>query len=104
MTSEELIFLTSEEVAAVIAKQVKEHRIQLGYKQKDFAKKIGIPYATYQLFERTGKTSFVNFLSMMSALGKKDVLFKSLERDDIERIGIDGHQAIKKQKKRQRVR
>ena len=33
---------------------------------------------------------------MMFDIGKKDVLFKSLEHDDIERIGIDGHQAIKK--------
>ncbi len=104
MTSQELIFLTSEEIAAKIAKQIKEHRINEGYKQKDFAKKTGIPYPTYQLFERTGKTSFVNFLTIMSAIGKKDVIFKSLELDDIERIGIKAHQQLKESKKRQRVR
>ncbi len=104
MTSQELIFLTSEEIAAEVAKQIKEHRINAGYKQKDFAEKIGIPYPTYQLFERTGKTSFINFLTIMSAIGKKDVIFKSLELDDIERIGIKAHQQRKENKKRQRVR
>lgn len=104
MTSQELIFLTSEEVAAEIAKQVKEHRIQLDYKQKDFAKKMGIPYPTYQLFERTGKSSFVNFLTIMSAIGKKDMIFKNLELDNIQQIGIDAHVQNKEKKKRERVR
>ena len=104
MTSHELIFLTSEEVSVEIAKQIKEHRILLGYKQVDFATKMGIPYPTYQLFERTGKISFVRFLTILATVGKKDLIFKGLEFGDVETVGI---QAIRKSqdiKKRQRVR
>ncbi len=104
MTSSELLFLTSEEVAEEIAKQIKEHRILLGYKQKDFAHKMGIPYATYQLFERTGKSSFVNFLSILAAIGKKEMIFKGLELDDVERVGIKSHLQNREVRKRQRVR
>lgn len=104
MTAQELMFLTSEEVAAEIAKQIKEHRIRLGYKQVDFAKKIGIPYPTYQLFERTGKISFVRFLSVMAAVGKKELIFQGLVLDDAERVGIKSIMENKERKKRQRVR
>jgi len=104
MTSHELIFLTSEEVAAEIAKQIKEHRILLGYKQIDFAKKIGIPYPTYQLFERTGKISFVKFLTILAAVGKKALIFEGLELEDVETVGIQAIRDSKDEKKRQRVR
>ena len=104
MTSHELIFLTSEEVATEIAKQIKEHRILLGQKQVDFAKKMGIPYATYQLFERTGKISFVRFLTILAAVGKKDLIFKGLELDDVEVVGIKAIRESKDKNRRQRVR
>jgi len=104
MTSQELLFLTSEEVAAEIAGQVKEHRIRLGFKQIDFAKRIGIPYSTYQLFERSGKVSFVNFLSILAAIGKKEMIFKGLELDDAESMGLKSFLHSREHKKRQRVR
>ena len=104
MTSQELLFLTADEVAIEIAKQIKVHRIRAGYKQKDFAEKLGIPYPTYQLFERTGKGSFVNFLKIMAGIGKKELLFSALQLDDIESIGIEAHLKQKAVQNRQRVR
>ena len=104
MTSHELIFLTSEEVSVEIAKQIKEHRILLGYKQVDFAKKMGIPYPTYQLFERTGKISLVRFLTILATVGKKGLIFEGLELDDVETVGIQAIRDSRDDKKRQRVR
>ena len=104
MTSHELLFLTSEEIAVEIAKQVKEHRIHLGYKQVDFAKRMGIPYPTYQLFERTGKISLVRFLTILTAVGKKDLIFKGLEMEDVETLGIEAIRERDDKPKRQRVR
>ncbi len=104
MTSHELIFLTSEEVSVEIAKQIKEHRILLGYKQVDFAKKMGIPYPTYQLFERTGKISFVRFLTILATVGKKDLIFTGLALGDVETVGIEAIRKSQDIKKRQRVR
>ena len=104
MTSHELVFLTSEEVAAEIAKQVKEHRIHLGYKQVDFATKMGIPYPTYQLFERTGKISLVRFLTILAAVGKKDLIFKGLKMECVEALGIEAFKEHDNKPKRKRVR
>ena len=104
MTSQELLFLTPEEVAVEIAKQIKEHRIHLGYKQVDFAKRMGIPYPTYQLFERTGKISFVRFLTILAAVGKKGLIFEGLEMEEVETLGIDAIRERNDKPKRQRVR
>ena len=104
MTSQELLFLTSEEVAVEVAKQIKEHRIHLGYKQVDFATKMGIPYPTYQLFERTGKISLTRFLTILAAIGKKDLIFKGLKMEGVEALGIEAIREREDKPKRQRVR
>ncbi len=104
MNEQELLFLTPQEHAKEIAKQIREHRIALEMKQTEFAEHIGMPYPTYQLFERTGKISFISFLSILSAIGKKDLLFKGLVMDDIESLGIQGVLNNKKVKKKERVR
>ena len=100
----DITFMTSGELALSIARQVAQHRISLNYKQRDFAKKIGIPLRTYERFENTGLISFVNLLTILAAIGKKDILSNALEVDEVEEMGIEAFMEQDEVKKRQRVR
>jgi DNA-binding XRE family transcriptional regulator len=104
MENQETLFMTSTELAKNIALQVVEHRIRLNYKQKDFAKKIGMALRTYERFEHTGKVSFENLLSILAGIGKKDIITKALVLDQVEQLGIEAFIEKDNVKKRKRVR
>ena len=104
MENQEILFMTSAELAKNIAQQVVEHRIRLNYKQKDFAKKIGMALRTYERFEHTGKVSFENLLSILAGIGKKDIFTKALALDQVEQLGIEAFIEKDNVKKRKRVR
>jgi len=100
----DIVFMTSAELALDIAKQVTQHRIALNFKQRDFAKKIGIPLRTYERFESSGKVSFVNMLTILAAIDKKDIISKALKINEIEKIGIEAFMQKDEEKIRKRVR
>ena len=89
MTDSELLFATEEEIAFEVALLIKQARIDTQKTQDEFAKEVGIPHATYRLFEQSGKGSFLNVIKVLTHLGHKDVLIKALRRDEIEVLGID---------------
>lgn len=86
---ESVLFLTPEEVAEKIGALIKEHRLRLNYKQAEFAERLGIPLSTYRRFEKNGQITLTNLIAILAGIGKKDVLTKALQLDDIEAIGID---------------
>jgi len=102
MTESELLFATPDEVAQEIAYLVKQARIELNKTQKQFAEELGIPHATYRLFEQSGKSSFTNILKVLIKLGHKNLITNALEKNEIEKLGIDAF--VKQSRKKQRTK
>lgn len=99
MTPQEILFATPDEVASEIGSLVKSQRIKMAITQEDFAKKVGVPLSTYALFEQKGKLQLVNFIKVLSAIGKKSVLIDALTPDTIEDIGVEQYLKAKQDKK-----
>lgn len=105
MIEQDLLFLTPDEVAAELAKMVADYRVNdVKLPQAEFAKKIGMPLRTYREFEQKGRVSLPGFISILAGIGKKDIIYKGLLRDDIEMMGIDGYLKESRVKRKKRVR
>ena len=102
MTESELLFATPNEVALEIAHLIKQARIELNKTQKQFAEELGIPHATYRLFEQSGKSSFTNVLKVLIKLGHKSLITNALKKNEIEKLGIDAF--VKQSSKKQRTK
>ncbi|WP_043588743.1 helix-turn-helix domain-containing protein [Geminisphaera colitermitum] len=72
-----MILLSPKEFIRDIAKKVRALRLQLGWSQQELARRAGISFGTYQLFEQTGKITLERLFLISVALGREDD-FKNL--------------------------
>lgn len=62
-------FMTPAEIAAHIAHQAKEKRLEQNLSQQSLAERSGVSLAVLKKFERTGKISLESLLKLALALG-----------------------------------
>lgn len=67
------------EMRQLLCTRVRRLRLLAGLKQSTLAHRAGISLPTLRRFERTGVTSFENFLRICHALGRLDDLAALLE-------------------------
>ena len=68
---------TTEEIAKILAKRVKELRLLNKWKRSTMAERSGVSESSLRRFEQTARISLENFLKLLSALGRLD------EMDDL---------------------
>lgn len=68
---------TTEEIAQILAKRVKELRLLNKWKRSTMAERSGVSESSLRRFEQTARISLENFLKLLSALGRLD------EMDDL---------------------
>ena len=64
-----IAFTTPTEMAAQLARRLRDARLRRGWTQGELARRAGIRPATYVLFERTGKISVLRLLRILEVLG-----------------------------------
>ena len=57
------------EIAQLLARRVREQRLERGWSQAEIARRAGVKLATYILFERTGRVSLLRFVGILDVLG-----------------------------------
>ncbi|AHF92560.1 transcriptional regulator [Opitutaceae bacterium TAV5] len=67
-----MILFSPKEFIRDIAKKVQTLRLQIGWSQQELARRAGISFGTYQLFEQTGKISLERLFLVSVALGRED--------------------------------
>jgi len=82
-------FLTSAEICKVFGKKIQKLRKTKFKSQKKFTEHIGMAFETYAQFEKTGKVSLVNFITILKGLECIDG-FNDLFNDNITKITWDG--------------
>lgn len=63
------MFMSSHEVAKVIATSFREKRLSLNLSQKSLAERAGVSYAVLKKFEVSGKISLESLLKLSLVLG-----------------------------------
>lgn len=64
-----LVLLSLSEIVESLGVRIKNERLRQGkYSQREFAKKAGIAYSTYQRIEQTGKGSIEDYVKCFIAL------------------------------------
>jgi transcriptional regulator with XRE-family HTH domain len=91
--------MNSKEIMLEIAQKVKTKRISLDYTQEAFSAKSGVALSTYRTFEKSGKGSFENFISVLSALGSVSELERLLPQTTFSPVA-----EFNKKKKKERMR
>lgn len=92
INKESFMLLTSAEIGMKMAQRCKHLRVNtLKMSQKDFAKRAGLSYATFQKFEQKGSIGLHDFLTIVSYLGRVAELEDLLLPPDIEDLGIANH-------------
>lgn len=91
--------MNSKEIISSIAKKIRTKRIALNYTQEEFSKKSGVALSTYRTFEKSGKGSFENFISILSALGSVSELEILLPQTSFSPMA-----EFNKKKKKERLR
>lgn len=85
---------TPEEMEKTFARSVRSLRLLAGWKQSTLSERAGVSLPTLRRYERTGKTSLLNFFRICHALGQLDVLAGLLEPpaarslDELEKRGM----------------
>ncbi len=77
---------TTKEIVKELASLAKAKRKKIGMSQKQFAEHIGMKFATYARFEKTGLISLNNFVDTLRGL---------YSIDDLESILIDENEYLK---------
>ena len=75
-------FMTSAEVSKSIAKKIKAIRKNRFKTQELFAKHIGISYAKYARFEKSGQIQFVDFIEVIKGIDRIDELKDLFEKKE----------------------
>ena len=57
------------EVRRQLAERIRAHRIARSWTQREIARRAGMAFETYRLFERTGRVSLDRFLRLLDLLG-----------------------------------
>ena len=63
-------FSTIKEIMIEFAERFKKERLKQNITQEEMALKTGMSLSTYKTFEKNGKGSFENFISIMKTLGR----------------------------------
>ena len=89
MTAQEFLLFSEDEIASELSTRAKRLRIKANITQKDFAKKAGIPYATYRKFEQTGQISLLSFIKVLRHLGELKEISDLMDLDNIQKYGLE---------------
>jgi len=90
-----------EEIAAELAGNLRERRLDQGLTQEGLSGRSGVPLGTLKKFERTGQISLVSFIRLMVALKAEGALEKFLGEQAFETL--DQVLATPKKHKRGRI-
>jgi len=78
-----------EDYLKLMGQRFKALRLERGYTQQEMCKRAGIKFATYQIFERTGKISLGRFYKIASVIHRQqelEELFKPLPIQSIAQL------------------
>ena len=71
--------------AVYLSKQkIRDERIALNLTQEEFANFVNIKYATYKIFEQSGKISFENYLKILIKLNKDEQFLRFLDNFEFD--------------------
>ena len=82
-----MILSSPEEFGLAVAARIRRLRLDRGWSQKEMADRSGVKFATYQLFELTGRISLERLYRLAVALRRGhefDGLFQPLPARSIE--------------------
>lgn len=87
-----MIVLSSlSEIMENLGKKIKKERLrQAKYSQREFAKKAGIAFSTYQRIEQTGKGSMEDYVKCLIALKRVSDLNELLAEPEFSPILAEG--------------
>lgn len=94
---------TPVEIARVLARRVRERRLERMWTQQETADRAGITLSTYRLFERTGKISLERFLRLvivLDAASDLDELFAAPQARSLDQLEQRGGLALRKRGRR----
>lgn len=69
----------TEKILVLSSMKIRAERIALELTQEEFSEFIGIKYATYKVFEQSGKISFENYIKILIKLNKEEQFIKFLD-------------------------
>lgn len=79
MTQNPLQLNTPEEIAELLASQVREDRLRREWTQQTFADRSGVSLPTLRRYERTARTSIEHFRRFCHVVGRLDELASYLQ-------------------------
>jgi len=82
-----------------IAQKIKKKRLALNYTQEEFSSSSGVALSTYRTFEKTGKGSFENFITILTSLGAVSNLEALLPQ-----VSFSPAEVFKQKTKKERMR
>lgn len=81
---EDFTFLSTAEIAKVLAKRIQAQRKKKFKTQLDFAEHVGLTYSKVSRFEKSGNIQFKDLLIILKALNMVDELQELfLQKDEI---------------------
>ena len=81
--------MTSEEMARLVSKQLRERRLGLNMSQKTLSERSGVSHSTLRNFERTGQISLISLLKLsvvLEALDDFKILFAKNNKENFSSL------------------
>jgi len=88
----------------IIAKNIRERRLQLNFTQEGLSERSGVPLATLRKFEQQGVISLESLLKLLMVLGMLDAMVKATEKRETPFSSLDEVIALNSAPKRKRGR